>query len=184
MALLKFIERVGLATLVAGGLLALSARATHAQDAETGVKAAFLYNFTKFVEWPEQAFAAPTAPIVLCTLGAAGLEDAVRTVVANRTAQNRPVEVRDGSKGDARACHVLFVSTDAPDHGAALLAQVQDAPVLTVGDLPGFASGKGVIGFVRDKDRVRFDIDENAARSARLKISAKLLALAKGGSGN
>lgn len=155
-----------------------------AQDAETGVKAAFLYNFTKFVEWPAAAFTAPDAPIVVCTLGGGGLEDAVRTVVARRTSQNRAVDVRDVAKGDARTCHMLFVSDDAPDHGAALLAQLRDAPVLTVGETAGFASGKGIIGFTRDGDRIRFEIDENAARSAGLKISAKLLSLSKGGGGS
>lgn len=157
-------------------------RVVHAQSEETGVKAAFLYNFTKFVEWPAQAFPSPGAPIELCTLGAAGLADEVRAVVADRTAQNRPVKVRSASDASLESCHVIYVAASAADRVASTLGAVRSASVLTIGETPGFAASGGIIGFTKENDRIRFEINEAAARTAGLKISAKLLALARGGS--
>lgn len=170
---------------IAGALLVVALVATalpaRAEPSETGVKAAFLYNFTKFVEWPASAFGAPDAAIEVCTLGPASLADEVRAVVADRTAQNRPVKVRGTSESALEGCHVLYVSSAAADRAAVVLAALRNAPVLTVGEPDGFAAAGGVIGFVRENDRIRFEINEAAAKAAGLKISAKLLALARGG---
>lgn len=146
-----------------------------------GVKAAFLYNFTKFVEWPSGAFASADAPITLCTVGDSSLAADVQKVVADRTAQNRPVKVRAVSDADVGKCHVVFVPEAAAASAGAVIAGAKSAKALTVGEAPDFLSHGGMIVFVKQDNKVRFEINEGAAKDAGLKISAKLLSLAKSG---
>lgn len=168
---------LGTAALAAALLLAAFAAPAGAQD-EYGVKAAFLFNFAKFVEWPADAFVAPDAGLVLCVAGAGAVDAAVQATVKGKLVNGRPIEVRRVDDGEARSCHLLFIA-DGRDRAAQLVEGARAGAVLTVGETPGFTQLGGVINFTTEDSKVRFEINEDAARKARLKISSKLLSLAK-----
>jgi hypothetical protein len=142
------------------------------------VKAAYIYNFAKFVEWPAAAFATPQAPLVLCVAAKDGLGGALAGI-DGKPVQGRALQVRRAVKPDEfKSCHLLFV----PDSEAAatpeLLRKVGRLPVLTIGEREGFAAGGGGIGFVPGEERVKFEINPDAASRASLSISSQLMRLA------
>ena len=146
---------------------------------EYQVKAAFLYTFAKFVEWPPQAFSSPSAEIAICVLGdypfGKFLDDAVR----GKTVGGRPLAVYrliDFPAG--HECKILFIATSEQRRMPALLASVATSGVLTVGDTPDFASQGGVIGLQLDGERIRLSVNLTAAEKAKVRISSRLLSLA------
>ncbi len=147
---------------------------------EYAIKAAFLYNFAKFVEWPNGVFAAAEAPLALCVLGADPFGGELDMVVQGKTAQGHPVVVRrlDGLGAVAR-CHILFVSSSEQERFAEVLGAVAGRSVLTVGEDGEFARAGGMISFVLREQRVRFAIDAGAAERAGLRLSSRLLDLAE-----
>jgi hypothetical protein len=163
--------------LVLAGLGAGEARA--AQSAEREIKAAFLYNFAKFVEWPPGAFPEPASPVTLCVLGDDALGASLETVVKGETLNDRRLVVRRlRDPQEARDCHVLFVSP-AERRISQVLVSLRGAGVLTVGDGNDFLDQGGMIRLFLEQNRVRFDINLDAAERSRLKLSSKLLRLAR-----
>ena len=151
-----------------------------AKGAEEGdEKAAFVLNFLMFVEWPASAFHSAEDPIVLSLLG----NDPIAASLASldgKTASGRRVVVRKIPVwSPLDRCQVLFVGASEKAGLERVLGAVQRWPVLTVADFEGFAGRGGTIGFVRQDNRVGFEINEESARKAGLKVSAKLLYLAK-----
>ena len=176
------LRSVGLAVVAFAleGAAPMECRAqTDAQSAEYRVKAAFLYKFLPFVEWPPQVFERPDSPIVIGVLGAEPLADELETIVATRTAHERRVVARRLRPGDpVNGVHVLFVGRAHSARLPAIVAASRGQPLLTVSETDDDASS-GVINFVVLEDRVRFDIALPQAELARLKISSRLLALAR-----
>ncbi len=168
----------GLLRLAAIALLLAGAGALAQGLSEQQVKAAFLYNFTKFVQWPAEAFAAPQSPLVLCIPGREPLAGGLDSVQGN-TVQGRELRIRRAIRPDeVKACHVLFVP-EAQEAGAnELLRASRTLPVLTVGEVEGFAQAGGIVGFVSRDDRIQFEINPDAAARANLRISSQLLRLA------
>jgi hypothetical protein len=145
---------------------------------EWQVKSAFIYNFTKFVEWPATAFTTPSQPIVIGVLGAATLAEQLAALVAGRSVNGRPIEVRlVHTAAQARTTQVLFVSAEEEAQYAAMQDELADSPVLTVGESPAF-SVIGAIGFVQDGEKLRFEINAQIAERSHLKVSAQLQKLA------
>lgn len=147
---------------------------------ESTIKAAFIYNFVKFIEWPGEAAINRVPSIVLGVLGDDVLAADLESVVAGRTVAGRPLEVRRFSAVDkVRPCHILFVAASK----AALISDVLDrlagAPVLTVGDVPGFARAGGIVNFYDQDRRIRFEVNREAAELAGLNLSSRLLGLAR-----
>jgi hypothetical protein len=147
---------------------------------EYQLKAVFLFNFSKFVEWPPQAFADPRDPFAICVLGdnpfGAVLDDAVR----GKTVADRPIVIRLVSSGDqARTCHILFVSASERKRMHGLLEALRNCSVLTVGDTEDFVANGGIVRFKMKDARVRIEIDSDAAGRANLRISSRLLSLAE-----
>jgi hypothetical protein len=134
---------------------------------EYDVKAAFLFNFTKFVEWPPPAFADERSPLKLCVLGENPFGKTLRALTGEEVGGRRLLLTRPENLNNLESCHVLYVSRSERERLSQILAGVRNAPVLTVGDTPGFI------------DQVRFDINQEAAERAGIKISSRLLALAK-----
>jgi hypothetical protein len=146
---------------------------------EYQLKAAFLYNFTKFVEWPSQRFADETSPIVIGVLGRNPFGDELEKIVQGRKINGRTVAVRLlNSAAEARAVHVLFVSAGAEPQLADAMDALRTAGVLTVGESDKFMALGGVITFALETGKVRFEINQDAGENAGLKISAQLLKLA------
>jgi hypothetical protein len=149
-------------------------------DLEYEVKAAFLFNFAKFVEWPPDAFPDPATPVTICIVGEDPFGQGLDAVVEGETLNGRRLAVRRlRDLLQARDCHVLFVSRSEKERLPALLAGLRSGGVLTVGEGDGFLEQGGMIRFVLEQNRVRFDINLDAAEHARLKLSSKLLRLAR-----
>ena len=166
------LTRLGL--LAGAGLLWATAAVAGPDDAlENKVKAAYLYHLTKFVSWPAPA----GEQLRLCVQGDSQL-GALRAELSNRQVNNRPLLIDPEHSGDPAQCQLLFLGS-AVRQPADVLARVRSLPVLTVGDSEGFAQRGGVIGFYAESGRIRLEINPEAARSANLKISAKLFELAR-----
>lgn len=145
---------------------------------EYAVKAAYLYNFTKYVEWPPEAFASPEAPLLICIAGDNPFGKALTSLVGKRV-DNRPVEVRLlPTATGIEHCHVLYLGQVDQGRFKAWLAKLGPLPILTVGDSGDFALAGGMIGLVKTNQRIRFTINLAATRLAGLRLSSQLLKLA------
>jgi YfiR/HmsC-like len=166
-------------------LLAIHLVATlpgHAQVAltEYQVKAAYLFNFLKFVEYPNESFADPLAPIVIGVLGDDPFGSALPQVVTGKTVQGRDLVTRSYRAGeDLRGAHILFISASEKKRLPVILSSLHGSTVLTVSDMEGFLDAGGMVQFLNENDRVRFAINVDATSRAKLKLSSKLLSLAK-----
>ena len=168
-----------LVTVIFLGML-LTARARGQEIDEYQVKAAFLYNFAKFVEWPSQAFKTSQDPIVVCVLGHNPFGNALQEVIRGKSVDGRAFAFRQvANAGEADTCQILFVSSAEAKHFRSLCGNLKPAGILTVGEAQGFAANGGVINFKLDDGRVHFEINVDAAERAQLHISSKLLSLAQ-----
>ena len=172
---------LGSALLAVLGLLlfALGARAAQDTPSEYQLKAAFVYNFAKFVDWPPNVFSKPESPFAICILGDDPFGSVIDDALRGKTVADHPVVVRrDKDAGAARRCQIVFVSASEKHRLPDILESLQGANVLVVGDFGGFAAAGGAIELTLQDDRVRFSINPAAADGAGLKISSQLLALA------
>jgi hypothetical protein len=146
---------------------------------EYEVKAAFLYNFTKFVEWPDGRFGSPNEPLVIAVLGRSPFGEGLVAAVEGRQVSGRGIVVRPVATADeARSAHLLFVPAGEEGRFAAIAGDLRGAAVTTVGESDRFAAQGGIITFVQEAGRLRFAINLEAAERERLKVSAQLLRLA------
>jgi hypothetical protein len=163
-------------------LLAISlARGQETAPSEYRLKAAFLWNFAKFIEWPPTAFTNETAPFIIGVLGKSHFGQDLEKTVNGKQINTHPILIRTfDSVADARQCHLLFVSASESGRIGEIFKTLGDAPVLTVGDSEtgAFTEAGGMIKFVFEGNKIRFQINDNAAKTATLKISSKLLSLA------
>ena len=151
-----------------------------AQFDEYHVKAAFLYNFAKFVDWPQQTFKTPQDPIVIGVLGPVSLRKSLEEAVLGKAVEGRRFTVRQVEAADSKCgCQILFVASSERRRYRSAAGSLQEAGVLTVGETPGFAAEGGIINFKFEGDRLRFEINVDAAEQAGLHISSKLLSLAQ-----
>ena len=147
---------------------------------EYQVKAAFLYNFAKFVEWPSIAFPDSGSPFVFGIVGDDPFEGQLTTMLLEKSLSGRRFVVRRFRRDeDLRQCHVLFISSSEKKFLTLILGSVRGSSVLTVADTDGFARQGGIIGLVLEENRVRLEVNPQLAERSHLKISSKLLALAR-----
>lgn len=171
----KYILGGVLAILV---LLWLAGSASAQSEIEFKVKAAFLFNFAKFTEWPPGRLTS-TEPLVIGCFSGPDFIEALEATVAGRTVGSRRILVkRVGGADDLRGCHILFVARAQDDSATALLARGKQMHILTVGESAGFTARGGMIGFVLADGGVKFAINQQQTDLAGLKISSKLLGLA------
>lgn len=155
------------------------APASPVASTEYQVKAAFLYNFAKFVEWPPEALP-EGRPFVIGILGQDPFGSALDEAAAGRTIRERRIAVRRLSKLDEAAdSHILFISESEGEALPRILKRLGSAPVLTVSDLPRFAEQGGMVQLVMEQSRVRFAINVASVERAGLKPSSQLLKLAR-----
>jgi hypothetical protein len=146
------------------------------ESLEYRVKAAYLLNFTRYVEWTE--FGADNA-LTVCVLGTDPFGRILDATLAGRTAQGRPLEVRRvQTAAQAGGCEMVFVSRETWIRNPNTLKALQNAGSLTVGESEQFARAGGVIGFVILDETVRFVVNDEARDRARLRISSRMLSLA------
>lgn len=166
------------AWLLALGATGLLLAGTAAAVSEYKVKAAFLLNFGKFVEWPPESFADDRG-LQICVLGADPFGDDLEGTLAGRSVGRREVQPRRvGSLAAARSCEIVFVSRSERSRMDEIFAALRGAPVLLVGEVERFARRGGMINFIEVDQKIRFEINEEAAKQAGLRISSQLLKLA------
>jgi hypothetical protein len=166
---------------VALGLAAvLGATGSPEQPAdEYQVKAAFLYNFAKFVQWPSEAFQSSKEPIAICVLGQDPFGRSLEDTVAGREIDGRSLVLRHiSSVKQAAGCHVLFISSSENNHPLPNLAEIKTSGILTIGDSDAAGADGVVINFKIELGKVRFEINLEAAERQKLRISSRLLNLA------
>lgn len=164
--------------LVLSGAVAASARA--GGPSEEQVKAAYLFNFARFVEWPGSSFPSPGAPIRIAVLGDEGFARLLEETIGDKRVGERPVSVElHAELQEALLSHILFVPRDRDTMLGDVLEAVKGHPIFTVASNESFAARGGMANFYRVANKVRFAINEQVVRSAGLKISSRLLRLAK-----
>lgn len=169
---------LGTIVVLAAQCCALSALAQTVSEDE--VKAAYLYNFAKFVEWPERNFANPSSPILLCVLSDQSFEAQLKRIVTGKNIAGHPVSVIPLQNAeDSRRCHVLFINSSRSRQLHDIVELLRGSSVLTVGEADRFVQDGGMINFVLQDDHVQFEVNHRAANAAGLHISARLLSLAK-----
>jgi hypothetical protein len=148
--------------------------------AEYQVKAAFLINFAKYADWPAEAFAGASSPIVIAVLGETRVTEEVQKVIAGRTANGRKIVLKRLASGEETGvCHILFISVVEQQHSPGLLARLREAGVLTVGESDDFLERGGIINLARREQKVALEVNLTAAGQARIKLSSKLLSVAE-----
>ena len=151
------------------------------------IKAGFIYNFANLVQWPSTSFAQPDSPIVIVILGEdhfgttldhalEGKKVNARSFVIKRA---RSVAELQRTLGPQKECQILYVSSSEMPHLGEAIQVLKGAPVLTIGETPGFAKSGGIINLVLEDNKVRFEVNVQAAKEADLNISSRLLALAR-----
>jgi hypothetical protein len=170
--------------LIAGSLLdsGVTGRAAGqgVASSEYVVKAAFLYHFAQFVEWPATAFHDANSPYVYCTVGLDPFRGALDSALKDKTVGTRAFEVRHLKQAlEVQGCHVVFLGESPKRQVGQATAALQGSPVLLVGESEEFLEEGGMIGFLLEDNKVRFEVNLEATDKAGLKLSAKLLALAK-----
>jgi hypothetical protein len=172
----SLVLRLSLVLLLAVG----GVRAQEAQPSEYQLKAAFLFNFAKFVEWPVEAFSEPKAPLVIGVLGENPFGEHLERTVHGKTINGHLLMVKElRSPAEARDCHILFIGTYEKTRLPEVFESLRGASVLTVGETEHFTEAGGMINFVLEGGKIRFQVNDVAAKGARLKISSKLLSLAQ-----
>ena len=163
-----------------GTISAVQAAGASPQSREYMIKAAFLYNFAKYTDWPAQAFTSADAPLRFCILGRDPFGPAL-DIIKGKRVQDHPLEIRLLSRSAVAAtCHILFVSASETDRLPLILGYLRHRPVLTVSDTPGFVKAGGIINLTKVGNKVRFEINREVVQASRLTLRSQLLGLAVG----
>jgi hypothetical protein len=171
------VARLAFAIAIAASAAVLAAQAQRRPEYQ--VKAAYLYGFGKFVEWPAGALPSGGLAFVVCVLGDDPFGRELDEVTAGAVMKGKPVSIRRISRVDeSGACHTLFISASEDVRIGAILETVGERPILTVSDAPQFAERGGMIGFALDGNRVRFTLNLPAAQDAGLVLNSELLRVA------
>lgn len=169
---------------VLGLLLLSSGRAQDSPPSEYQIKAAFIFQFAKFIEWPREAMPGPSLPMVLGILGDIPAGANFQQTFANKSINDHPLLVKEFRQAaDVTNCHILFISSSLLNameekERREIMEKLGRSSVLIIGEAPGFTEAGGMINFVKENNRIRFQINEPAAKKAKLKVSSKLLTLA------
>ena len=143
------------------------------------IKASFIFNFARFTNWPAKTFEGPTSPLRFCVLGTDAAGPTLKAIEGKRVRGRKIVIDRPLWVQEAKKCHVLFIGGSARNRTADILRFLAREPVLTVGDSEGFAELGGIIGMRREGNNIKFDINPVAVRGAGLRMSSRLLGLAR-----
>lgn len=149
------------------------------KPSEYQVKAAYIYNFGKFVKWPPASADNQNSSFTICTIGEDSMSSVLQSTLSGKSIAGKPVSVKQVSKPqDAIACQILFLNMESKSHLQEILTALGQASVLTVSDIPDFSKRGGMIQFVLEGDRVRFEINRASAESAGLVLTSDLLKVA------
>ena len=163
--------------LLCTGRIAVQAQEVVAREYQ--IKAAYLYNFAKFVEWPKESFTNNEAPLVIGVFGQNPFGEELNAIARDHQINGRSIVIKPvATIADAAGVHLMFIGSAEDKQVAQTLEALKNKDILTVGESDKFMAADGIIDFVRQADKVRFEINASAAERHRLKISAQLLKLA------
>jgi YfiR/HmsC-like len=155
-------------------------RPLNGDSVEYPVKLAFLYNFAQFVEWPADSYSNQSAPLSICIVGHDPFSPSTEGEIQARKAWGHPVEVlKPGRPVTLTTCHIVFIPVSDSDQAGRILRSLKGSSALTVGETEGFAAMGGIINLTVEKSQVHFEVNRLAADRAHLKISSRLLNLAR-----
>jgi hypothetical protein len=151
------------------------------------IKAGFIYNFANLVQWPSTSFAQPDSPIVIVILGEDHFGTTLDHALEGKKVNARPFVIKRARSvselqralGPQKECQILYVSSSEMSHLSEAIQMLKGVPVLTIGETPGFAKNGGIINLILEDNKVRFEVNVQAAKDADLNISSRLLALAR-----
>jgi YfiR/HmsC-like len=150
------------------------------QADEYRVKAAFLFHFAQLVDWPPESLGPGDRQLIFCTLGEPAESNALESIVEGKQIGSHPIKVQHlRESDDLRSCRLLYILILDKKHVGAILARLENASTLTVGESEDFVQQGGMIGFALQDKKIRFNINLQSAQHANLKISSRLLLLAK-----
>jgi hypothetical protein len=178
---MEFLRRskVAVVSAVMAGLMLPGLRAA-APPNEYALKSVFLYNFCRFIDWPDSAFGAPNDPIVIGILGEDPFGPLLEEAVQGETFRGRSIRIEHyRTPREIGRCHLLFVSASETPRINEILAAVAGRSVVTVGETEAFLDRGGMIALAADRNRVRLLVNPNALRAAKLDVSSKLLRVAE-----
>jgi hypothetical protein len=162
------------------GAMCLTTLSAWAEDREHQIKAAFIYNFAKFIDWPATFQNQSGAPFTVGILGTDGFDEDLRTVLSGKSIDGHSFVIRKlDSESGVSGCRIAIIGTGDPDRIARMARWCRGTGTLLVGEAPNFAKSGGAIGFILEDGAVRFEINLDSARSSGLSISSKLLGLAR-----
>jgi hypothetical protein len=177
------IWRASIFGIIAGCLLLIASPKAFSQKEESSeytVKLAFLYNFTKFVEWPPDSYRAPSSPLLICIVGHDPFSQVLEAELRTKNVEGHPVEVRSLKPNEKLSpCQIVFVPATEKQHADRIVSGLKGSNTLTVGETDGFAVQGGIINLTVEANKVHFEINRLAAERAGLKISSRLLNIAK-----
>jgi hypothetical protein len=180
---LPFDRAFAAALVLAAWMTGSSVAGVFAQSREASeyqIKAAFLYNFAKFVEWPPENSRGADDPMTICIVGEDPFGSILDEFTRGKTVNDRRVLISRLKPGeDLKGCQIAFISSAERNQLKSIFQSAAQAHVLTVGESEGFSARGGVIDFIREDKMVHFEVNVDAAQRANLKISSKLLGLAK-----
>ena len=157
-----------------------TARSQSDADAEYRVKLAYLYHFAQFIQWPPEAFHDQAAPLALCVAGQNPFRGEIEQELRGREVNGHPVQIKKlRPDDDPKACHIVFLPASEKKQTEKVLAALKGSSTLTVGETQGFVDLGGIINLTLDQNKLRFEVNLDAALQTQLKISSKLLALAR-----
>lgn len=160
-------------------VLGVKLASSQSQQTEYQLKAAFIFHFAQLVEWPREA-AGASGNLVLCTLGDDPFHGELENTVSGKRVGSRMLQVRHPRlPQESHGCQLLFISKAESRRIPAVLSEIRRSPILTVGETDGFLEAGGIIRFCLEGNKLRFEINRSAADMAGLKISSRLLVLAK-----
>lgn len=168
--------------LLAAALLAIPAQLawSASETSEAEIKIAYLYNFARYVKWPESAFASDDAPILICVLGDDSFASEAKGIIGSRRVGEHGVQVVTRPAVEQTSnCHILYIPASASAQHSEVISNLGSQSVFTVSESAGFARSGGVANFIREDRKIRFEINRKAASKAGLKVSARLLRVAK-----
>ncbi len=159
--------------------------ATERVISEHEVKAAYVYNFAKFVDWPENAFPLNNSPITIGIIGDVEFGILMEKAVKDKMIQERAVRIQNLKwPADLRGCQIVYVTSSEQRRFRQIAESVRNSPVLTITEVEDRSQDKGILNLFIEGGKVQFEINSAGAEQARLKISSKLLRLARGTAGN
>lgn len=154
-------------------------QAQNSQPSKYQIEAAFIYNFARFVDWPAHAFTDASSPMIIGVLGKNRFGEDLAQTISGKVIGGHPLKFREcASLAEATSCQVLFISDSEKNHLSKIISGLGSASILTVSETDNFIVAGGMIHLRIVDDKMRFDINNSAAKSAGLTISSKLLSLA------